>query len=123
MEVQLSETCLLKSARAYMSMSALDELGDVLRSIPTVDELEKENFERSFQVLLLSDVEAVKVEQALMSISEVEKVTVFQRDYLKFINSSHAELIEQINKQQKLDDDLEENIKKSIEEFKASYTV
>ncbi|WP_182187945.1 F0F1 ATP synthase subunit alpha [Pectinatus frisingensis] len=53
----------------------------------------------------------------------VEKVTVFQRDYLKFINSSHAELIEQINKQQKLDDDLEENIKKSIEEFKASYTV
>ena len=75
-EVQLSETCLLKSARAYMSMSALDELGDVLRSIPTVDELEKENFERSFQVLLLSDVEAVKVEQALLSISEVEKVTV-----------------------------------------------
>ena len=53
----------------------------------------------------------------------VEKVTVFQRDYLKFINSSHTELIEQINKQQKLDDNLEENIKKSIEEFKASYTV
>ena len=82
-EVQLSETCLLKSARAYMSMSALDELGDVLRSIPTVDELEKENFERSFQVLLLSDVEAVKVEQALLSISEVEKVTVLPIDLLE----------------------------------------
>ena len=83
LEVQLSETCLLKSARAYMSMSALDELGDVLRSIPTVDELEKENFERSFQVLLLSDVEAVKVEQALMSISEVEKVTVLPIDLVE----------------------------------------
>ncbi|WP_027937574.1 chemotaxis protein CheA [Anaeroarcus burkinensis] len=82
-EVQLSETCLLKSARAYMSMSALDELGDVLRSIPTVDELEKENFERSFQVLLLSDVEAIKVEQALLSISEVEKVIVLPIDLLE----------------------------------------
>ena len=82
-EVQLSETCLLKSARAYMSMSALDELGDVLRSIPTVDELEKENFDRSFQVLLLSDVETVKVEQALMSISEVEKVTVLAIDLVE----------------------------------------
>lgn len=52
----------------------------------------------------------------------VDKVTAFQNDYLKFINSSHPELVELINKQQKLDDNLEAQINKSIEEFKTSYT-
>lgn len=51
-----------------------------------------------------------------------EKVASFQQDYLKFINSSHVELIDLINKQKKLDDNLEAQINKSIEEFKASYT-
>lgn len=51
----------------------------------------------------------------------VDKVVSFQTDYLKFINTSHQELLDTINKQKKLDDALEEQIKKSIEEFKASY--
>ncbi|WP_196593115.1 F0F1 ATP synthase subunit alpha [Pectinatus sottacetonis] len=53
----------------------------------------------------------------------ISKVATFQNDYLKFINSSHREIIETINKQQKLDDNLENQINKSIEEFKASYSL
>jgi len=34
--VMLAATCLLKSARSYMVMNALDELGDVIKSIPSV---------------------------------------------------------------------------------------
>lgn len=50
----------------------------------------------------------------------IDKVTAFQNDYLKFIHSSHPEIIDLINKEQKLDDDLEAQINKSIDEFKAS---
>lgn len=75
-QVFLREGCLLKSARAYMVMSALDELGDVLRSIPTADELEKENFELSFQALVVVGVEPEKIQQTIMSISEVENVKI-----------------------------------------------
>jgi two-component system chemotaxis sensor kinase CheA len=75
-QVRLRDGCLLKSARAYMIMNALDELGDVIKSVPPAEDLEKENFEYSFTVLVLSDAEPEKVEQALMAISEVEAVTV-----------------------------------------------
>ncbi|MDR7865478.1 MAG: chemotaxis protein CheA [Sporomusaceae bacterium] len=75
-QVGLREGCLLKSARAYMVMNALDELGDVIKSVPPAEELEKENFDYSFSVVALSDAEPEKVQQALLAISEIESATV-----------------------------------------------
>ena len=75
-QVALREGCLLKSARAYMIMNALDELGDVIKSEPAAEDLEKENFDHSFTVVALSGSDADKIQQTLLSISEVESVVV-----------------------------------------------
>ncbi|TWH48618.1 chemotaxis protein CheA [Sporomusa sp. KB1] len=74
--INLRAGCLLKSARAYMVMSALEELGEVIKSVPTVEELEKENFDNSFQVSVLTSINAENIETAVLNISEVEKVDV-----------------------------------------------
>ncbi|HWR08204.1 chemotaxis protein CheA [Sporomusa sp.] len=74
--VNLREGCLLKSARAYMVMNALEELGEVIKSIPAVDDLEKENFDYSFQVVIVTGVDSDRIENAVTSISEVENVIV-----------------------------------------------
>ncbi len=74
--VILSSSCLLKSARSYMVMNALDEVGDVLRSIPGAEELEQEHFENSFEVLLVSDAEEATLKEAVMNVSEVENAIV-----------------------------------------------
>ena len=73
--VTLAESCLLKSARAYMVMNALDEVGEVVKSIPPTDDLEHEKFEHSFDVVFLTGMEAKKIENILLSISEIETVT------------------------------------------------
>ena len=73
-KVTLTEACVLKSARSYMVMNALDELGDVIKSIPPAEDLEQEKFERSFDVLVVTGSELKAVEDALLSISEIEKV-------------------------------------------------
>ena len=73
LKVTLSESCLLKSARSYMVMNALDELGEVIKSIPPAEDLEQEKFERSFDVVLVTGAEEKAVSDAVMSISEVEK--------------------------------------------------
>lgn len=75
-QVVLRDNCLLRSARAYMVMNALEELGEVIKSVPPVEELEKENFDFAFSVLVVSDAEADKIQSALMAISEVDKVDV-----------------------------------------------
>ncbi len=74
--VTLADTCLLKSARSYMVMNALDEIGDVLKAIPPAEELEQEKFEHSFEVVFVTASEEKAVEEAILSISEVEKVEV-----------------------------------------------
>ena len=72
LKVSLAESCLLKSARSYMVMNALDELGEVIRTIPAAEELEQENFERSFEVILITGEDEEKIQAAVMSISEIE---------------------------------------------------
>ncbi|HWR43145.1 chemotaxis protein CheA [Sporomusa sp.] len=74
--IDLRAGCLLKSARAYMIMNALEELGEVIKSIPAVDDLEKENFDYSFQVVIVTGVDSERIESTVTSISEVENVTV-----------------------------------------------
>jgi two-component system chemotaxis sensor kinase CheA len=75
-QVTLREGCLLKSARAYMVMNALDDLGDVIKSIPSSDDLEKENFGLCFSAIVVTDADPEKIEHTLLSISEVDQVTV-----------------------------------------------
>ncbi len=75
-KVTLAETCLLKSARSYMVMNALDELGDVIKSVPSAEDLEQEKFDRSFEILLVTGAEVKQVEDALNSISEIDSIEV-----------------------------------------------
>ena len=72
--VTLADTCLLKSARSYMVMNALDELGDVVKSVPPAEDLEQEKFDRSFDVVVITGAEVKAVEDALNSISEIAKI-------------------------------------------------
>lgn len=74
--VELAESCLLKSARSYMVMNALDELGDVIKSVPPAEDLEQEKFDHSFDVVVVTASEAKVVEEAVNSISEITKVVV-----------------------------------------------
>jgi two-component system chemotaxis sensor kinase CheA len=74
--VGLRQGTLLKSVRAYMAMKALDEMGDVIKTEPLVEELEKDNFGQEFSVLLITEVPAQKVQDTLLSIAEIEMVDV-----------------------------------------------
>ena len=55
----------------------------------------------------------------------VERVVKFQEDFIKFMHANHADVGKKIAEQKKLDDGLEAEIKKCIEEFKetVSYRV
>jgi len=73
-KVTLADTCLLKSARSYMVMNALDEMGDVIKTVPPAEDLEQEKFEHSFDILLVTGAEPKAVEETLGAISEIDKI-------------------------------------------------
>ena len=74
LKIGIREGTLLKSVRAYMAMKALDEFGDVIKTEPLVEDLEKDNFGQEFSVVLVTETAAEKVRETILSIAEIETV-------------------------------------------------
>jgi len=74
--VTLDAGCLLKSVRVFMVFKKIAELGEVISSLPSVESLEDEKFEDSFQVGFATYEGDDKVESALMTIAEIESVGI-----------------------------------------------
>lgn len=74
--VQLREDCLLKGARVFMVFEVLENLGEVIKSNPTVNELEEENFEYSFTVLFISETSKEEIESKITKVSEIDSVLI-----------------------------------------------
>ncbi|WP_214832302.1 chemotaxis protein CheA [Exiguobacterium sp. s152] len=76
LHVKLSDAVVLKAARAYMVFDRLQELGEVVRTLPETEAIEQEQFELSFDVLIVSQETADVIEHAVSQVSEVEHVLV-----------------------------------------------
>lgn len=75
-QVSLREDCLLKAARVYMVFEILEKLGDIIKSTPTVEKLEDEQFDTDFFVAFVTKENAEDLKQKLMKVSEVEQIIV-----------------------------------------------
>lgn len=76
LNVAIQESCILKAARAFLVFKALEEYGDVIKSVPEVQDIEDEKFDMDFTVLLVTDADAEKIKSAVMTVSEIEKADI-----------------------------------------------
>ena len=74
--VIVDENCILKAARAFLVFKALEEIGDVIKSIPDVQDIEDEKFDLEFTVLVITKEDAEAVKNTVLSISEIAKAIV-----------------------------------------------
>lgn len=74
--VKLREDCLLKAARVYMVFELLEKMGDVIKSSPSVEKLEEEDFDEVFYIALVTNEPKDDVQKKLMKVSEVTEVVV-----------------------------------------------
>lgn len=68
--------CLLKAARVYMVFDVLEKIGDIIKSVPNVEQLEEEQFDNEFVVTIVTHDSIEDIEKKVMKVSEIEKVTV-----------------------------------------------
>ncbi|MBU5441785.1 chemotaxis protein CheA [Paenibacillus sp. MSJ-34] len=80
-EVTVREDCVLKGARAYMVFDCLERNGEVVKSNPSVQDLEQEKFDRSFSVYFISQVGQEQLQQSISQISEIEQVHIVSVDH------------------------------------------
>ncbi|WP_420797917.1 chemotaxis protein CheW [Lysinibacillus boronitolerans] len=82
--VTLREDCLLKAARVFMVFEILEKDGDVIKSSPSVEKLEDEQFDQQFYVAFVTKTSAEDMQKKLMKVSEVDEVIVTVIDQRKF---------------------------------------
>lgn len=74
--VTLDENCMLKAARSFIIFNTLEQSGDIVKSFPSAEEIEDEQFDSSFELLFITKLDAEATRSEIMNISEVNEVYV-----------------------------------------------
>jgi len=74
--ITLDDGCLLKAARVYMVFDILEKNGDVVKSSPTVDRLEEEQFDQDFKVALITQTTTEELKSKIQKVSEINNVVI-----------------------------------------------
>ncbi|MFC4023887.1 chemotaxis protein CheW [Oceanobacillus longus] len=74
--VTLTDDCILKGARAYMVFESLEDRGEMIRTNPSVEEIEEGNFAQQFSMIFLSTMEAETIKTIIEKVSEVKEVDI-----------------------------------------------
>jgi len=80
MKVSIRDDCVLKAARAYMVFDVLERHGEVVKSSPSVQEIEQEKFDKYFTVYYLSKQDEKEIKQLVVNVSEIDTVELIKMD-------------------------------------------
>ncbi len=86
----LNSGCLLKSARAFILFQTLERYGEIIKSQPSVQDIEDEKFDNEFTVIVVSKENEQLFEKELNSIAEVDEVVISTLDKFDTDSSSAA---------------------------------
>jgi two-component system chemotaxis sensor kinase CheA len=81
--ILISESTLLKSARAFLIFKNLEELGEIIKSIPGTEDLESENFDFEIKLVYITHTDRDEVRSLILDISEINKVEIHEIDINK----------------------------------------
>lgn len=92
--VKLEIDCTLKGPRVFLIMDKLEQHGEVIHTEPTAEVLENGEFDQVFVMLYLSQEPTVKVEELILSNSEIEAVIVtnISLDEIEELGSEQTEV-------------------------------
>ncbi|WP_310550350.1 chemotaxis protein CheA [Paenibacillus glufosinatiresistens] len=79
-EVKIRDDCQLKAVRAYMVFELLERYGEVVKSYPSVQDIEQEKFDRGFSLYYITQKSAEEMQGLVLGISEIENVTAVKLD-------------------------------------------
>ncbi len=95
--VYIQETCLLKAARAFLVFKSLENKGEIIKSVPSVQDIEDEKFDLDFSMFIISDKSLEEVKKAIENVSEIEEAVIEEYE-LKEEEPAQAEVKEEEKK-------------------------
>ncbi|MDX8362232.1 chemotaxis protein CheA [Cytobacillus sp. IB215316] len=87
--ITLREDCLLKAARVFMIFEVLEQIGEIIKSIPSVELLEDEKFDNEFTIAFVSKEPKETIHKRIMKVSEIANIEI---KALNLASMRHAEV-------------------------------
>ncbi len=74
--VYIDENCILKAARAFLVFKGLENKGEIIKSVPGVQDIEDEKFDFDFSMLIISDKSLEEIKKIITNVSEIKEVVI-----------------------------------------------
>ncbi|MBE5940516.1 MAG: chemotaxis protein CheA [Lachnospiraceae bacterium] len=72
--VHVDENCILKAARAFLVFKSLEDYGEVIKSVPSAQDIEDERFDLTFNVIIVTNESLDKIVATVKNVSEIREV-------------------------------------------------
>ena len=79
--VYLQESCVLKAARAFLVFKSVEDKGELIKSVPTTEQIEDEEFDFDFSWILATKEDKETIKKLIMNVSEVADVAIDEFTY------------------------------------------
>ena len=100
LDISLREDCQMKAARVLLIFQLLRSFGEIMKSIPVAEDLEKEQFQYMFTVIFATKEDQQQVYEEVMNMPEVDQVliTPISLEERSWRGSADADALQAINK-------------------------
>ncbi|MHC2834125.1 two-component system, chemotaxis family, sensor kinase CheA [Bacillus sp. F9_6S_D1_P_5] len=88
--ITVEQQAILKAVRAIMCIEALQNIGDIQKTVPSIEEIEADAFGFEFTVFMNTDSSVEELKQVVLHVSEIEKVVVKQGESSQEVDSKFA---------------------------------
>lgn len=78
--VYLQDICILKAARAFLVFKSVENKGELIKSVPSTEKIEDEEFDYDFSWILASSDSKENIKKLIMSVSEIAEVYIDEMD-------------------------------------------
>lgn len=76
--VKIDPECQMKNVRAFLVFQSLEQAGDIIRSVPSPEDLQEGKYDTGFTVVIITQEDMDQLKNLVMSIAEVSSVEISQ---------------------------------------------
>jgi len=120
--VHVDENCILKAARAFLVFKSLEDLGEIIKSEPYVQDIEDEKFDFEFTLVFVTKESLEKVIATVENVSEIRKVDGEELTEVPQVGKKEEEATETVEPQEEKKTEVVKKEEKAVEKPKAAET-
>jgi len=74
--ISVNKSCDFKGVRSFLALKNLAEIGKIVKTVPSQEDIENERFGFKFKVILVTEISDEEIKDALLSVADLEKVEI-----------------------------------------------